>query len=122
MAETQLKDLLEDFDNEFPNPLFWDEASKKHSVSLLNSACSAGISRLGSMQDRTALFLSSEGISLLIQMRTKKSIDDLNHLIKEFDMSSRKFSNALFWLTLAYTLFSLLIVLKEFFPKIFRPF
>lgn len=116
MAETQLKELLNDFDKAFPDGLSEEDIlGKGHSSKLIERAMNSQLIR----NINNKYHLNKEGLEMLISLRTKESIDKLDNSIKNFDESSRKFNKGLFWLTLAYTLFSLLIVLKEFFPKLF---
>lgn len=115
MAETQLENLLEYFYKTFPNPFTGEELEKKFSVELVNRAISSRL--IYPLNDKYNL--TDTGLGMIIQLRTKQAIDKLNIAIKEFDESSKRFSKYMFWLTLIYTISTLLIVLKEFFPNFF---
>lgn len=114
MAETQLKDLLGDFDNALPNSIQRSELVKRHSEELVEMSTRNGIIymiRSGEMS------LSESGLGLLLQLRTKKAIDQLNNSIKKFDESSNKLSKRLLYLTIVYTIMTAILVIKEFLPK-----
>ena len=109
--ETQLKDLLEDFDKALPKGITHQELLEKgHSVELINSALtSLLIHTLNS-----SYYLNNEGISMIIQLRTKQAIDNLDNSIKKFDESSSKLSKMLLYLTIAIAIMTAILVIKEF--------
>lgn len=69
MAETELKDLLEDFDKTFPKGITHQELlEKSHSVQLINEAVSSLLIR----PVNNRYFLNKEGLEMLMMIRTKK--------------------------------------------------
>ena len=106
MAETLLKDLLEDFDKTFPNPIDRDILLEKHSRTLIESALGSGILNY-EINNPSILHLNNHGINLLIQMRVKKSIDNLDKSIQDFNKSSTQLNHRLLKLTIAIVILTI---------------
>lgn len=92
--ETTLKDLLEDFDKALPLSITHNELLKTHSQSLIENAVASDILHRDYTGGKDPAFynLTGFGLSLLTQIRTKKSINELDKSIKEFNKSSGKWS------------------------------
>lgn len=121
MAETLLKDLLEDFDKTFPNPIGRDTLLEKHSPTLIESALGSGILNY-EINNPLMLHLSNHGINLLIQIRVKKSIDNLDKSIQDFNKSSTLLNNRLLKLTIAIVILTIIYTILTAFTtyKLFK--
>ena len=120
MAETQLKDLLNDFDKAFPEGITEEELlAKSHSLELINRAVSSLLIR----HVNGRYHFNKEGLEMLMMVRTKESIDKLDVSINKFEVSSSKQANKMVNLTIwikgltialfLLALFQLIILIKQ---------
>lgn len=87
--ETTLKDLLNEFDRELPKPIGkYDLMKKGFSEQLINNAINTGIFDYD-LNTRSILTLSSQGMTLLMQIRTKEQISALKSAIKDFETTNK---------------------------------
>ncbi len=107
--EKTLYELFEILDKNYPAPTQADKIPSEFS----NIISYAIKNNLVDNSDYPQLTISSSaGLSILNQMKLKKSVDELNESIKNFDKSSTRLSRIMLVLTGVYTLLTFIMIVK----------